>query len=170
MIKHTLIFAFTLVCIVKAVIAQQPVPVAYPKPVGYISFVNPIVTVDKKGAVYNFTDGYTIGFPCGINVLKSDKIGFSFEVTPFIKFSDSISKVSNVLFHPGIMFRYPRGFTFLTRLAFETSGRYGGTLVFNKIVYRANLNNYFVAMPIPFRFGNNKPPSVGVALQFGVTF
>lgn len=149
--------------------AQQQV-LTYPRAVGYISVVNPVVTIDEKSAVYNFTDGYTVGFPCGINVLKSDKIGFSFEVTPFIKFNDSSSKVSNVLFHPGIMFRYPKGFTLLTRFAFETSGRYGGTLVFNKIIYRTKMNNYFVAMPIPFRFGNNKPASLGVALQFGISF
>jgi hypothetical protein len=163
-----LCLATLLIC--KTSSAQNSTATVYTKPLGYISFVNPVASFDKNGVTYNFNKGYTIGFPTGINILKSDKIGFSFEITPFIKFSDSVSKVSNILFHPGIMFRYPKGFTLLTRLAFETSGRYGGTIVFNKIVYRGRMNNYFVAIPVPFRFGNNRVASVGVALQFGITF
>jgi len=35
-------------------------------------------------------------------------------------------------------------------MAFETSGRYGFTAVFNKIFLRENNLAYFVAMPFPF--------------------
>jgi hypothetical protein len=32
------------------------------------------------------------------------------------------------------------------------------------------MHNFFVAMPVPFRFGENKTFSVGVGLQVGITF
>ena len=110
------------------------------------------------------------GFPVGINVLVSDRIGYSVEVTPFLKAAGGSSKTSNVLIHPGLLFRYPHGFTFTTRLAFETSGRYGCTAIFSKVVVRSKLNNYFIAVPLPFRFGNNLPASAGIGFQLGVTF
>jgi hypothetical protein len=151
--------------------AQQPVPSApYPRTMGYISVVHPLITVDKDEVTYNFSGSYTIGFPCGINILKSDKTGFSFELTPFIKASGGTSKMANFLFHPGIMFRYPHGFTFIARLAFETAGRYGVTAVFNKVIIRTKMNNYFIAVPLPVRFGNDKTASIGAGLQIGVTF
>ncbi|MFD2934694.1 hypothetical protein [Spirosoma flavum] len=44
------------------------------------------------------------------------------------------SRVANVLFHPGVLINLGHDFTFAGRLAFETSGQYGLTPVFNKIV------------------------------------
>jgi len=108
--------------------------------------------------------------PFGINVLTSNTSGFSFEIIPFIKAADGTSKTSNVLFHPGYIIRKKKGFNIITRAAFETSGRYGGTLVFNKIIAKSKTNTYFIATPIPFRFGNDKPASVGFNFQFGFTF
>jgi len=149
--------------------AQQQAK-TYPTVKGYLSFVNPIVTFNKDGVTYNFSPSYTIGFPCGINILKSDRFGLSFELAPFINFSDSNSKTTNILFHPGLMFRYPHGFTFISRMAFETAGRFGVTPVFNKIVIRTKTNDLFIALSAPVRFGNNKPASIGVSLQFGILF
>jgi len=165
--KLFLLFSITTVFVVQLK-AQQATN--YPRPVGYISVVHPMVSFDADGSHYNFDGSYTVGFPVGVNVLKSDKIGYSFEVVPFINSANGTSKTNNVLIHPGVMFRYPKGFTFLTRLAFETAGRYGFTLVFNKVVYKTKMNNYFIAMPLPVRFGNDKPVSAGIALQLGVTF
>lgn len=151
--------------------AQQPIITnLYPRSTGYFSVVHTLVTLDKNGASYNFNNSYTVGFPVGINILVSDRLGYSVEVTPFIKAAGGSSKTSNVLFHPGLLLRYPHGLTFTTRLAFETSGRYGCTAIFSKVVVRSKLNNYFVAVPLPFRFGNNLPASAGIGFQLGVTF
>ena len=76
----------------------------------------------------------TVGFPIGINVLKSSKIGFSFEITPFIKSQNDTGKAGFVLFHPGPMFCFDHSFTIIARLAFETSGRFGCTPVFDKVI------------------------------------
>jgi hypothetical protein len=142
----------------------------YPKVVGYLSFIIPIVTVSST-ATYNFTKATgSLGFPVGINVLYSDKFGFSYEFTPTIKASGGISKMSNLLFDPGTMFRFEHGFTIITRLAFETSGRYGFTPVFNKVYARTKDVNYFVALSLPARFGNNTASSIGLNLQIGFTF
>lgn len=142
----------------------------YPKTIEYISIVHPIITIDKNASSFNFSNSYTIGFPVGINILKNDKIGFSFEIAPSIKVENGNDKVNNLLFHPGIMFRYKNGFTFITRLAFETNGRYGLTPVFNKIIIKKKNVNYFLAVPLPVRFGNDKPASINIGLQVGITF
>ena len=169
--KQALLFIVIIICL--KTIAQQtttPTP-TYPKPVGYFSVVHPLVTVDKDETVYNFSNGaYTVGFPFGINILTSNTTGFSLEIVPFICSANGISKTNNVLFHPGFMFRRPHGFTILTRAAFETGGRYGATLVFNKIIIRTKTNNIFIATPIPLRFGNDRPASIGINIQLGITF
>lgn len=149
---------------------QQEAKTTYPKVVGYVSFILPIVTVNKDETIYNFNGTTSIGFPVGVNVLYSDKFGFSYEFTPTIKSGQGVSKTSNILFDPGTMFRFQHGFTIITRLAFETSGRYGFTPVFNKVYARTKDINYFVAMSLPARFGNSAPASIGLNIQFGFTF
>ena len=101
---------------------SQPDPFVHLKAVGYLSFIFPVVTIDKNNTVTNFTHSTTIGFPTGVNLLYSESFGFSFEFTPIIRSGSGTSKVSNLLFHPGTMFRFKNGFTVISRLAFETSG------------------------------------------------
>ncbi|MGZ3757005.1 MAG: hypothetical protein ACXVAY_19025 [Mucilaginibacter sp.] len=149
-------------------VATRP---TYPKVVGYLSFILPLETLSGGQLTPNFSDHTTsIGFPVGVNVLYSDKFGFSFEFTPTVKASGGTSKMSNLLFDPGTMFRFDHGFTIITRLAFETSGRYGFTPVFNKVYARTKDVNYFVALSLPSRFGNSLPYSLGLNLQVGFTF
>ncbi|HRH47991.1 MAG TPA: hypothetical protein PLP23_04555 [Panacibacter sp.] len=142
----------------------------YPKIVGYASVVHPIVSIDKNKTTFNFTNSYTVGFPFGLNLLKSDRYGFSFELVPFIKAENGTSRVYNFLFHPGLMCRYKNGFTIISRVALETGGRYGFTENFSKVFFKKDNVSYFVAMPLLLRFGNNLPPSVGTALQIGISF
>ncbi|MBS1531935.1 MAG: hypothetical protein JSU01_16650 [Bacteroidetes bacterium] len=144
--------------------------ISYPKPVGYLSFIIPFVTANSKAITPNFKDGTSIGFPVGVNVLYSNRFGFSYEFTPTIKWAGGTSKMSNLLFDPGTMFRFDHGFTVITRLAFETSGRYGVTPVFNQVYARTKDVNYFVAVSLPARFGNSQLPTLGLNLQIGFTF
>ena len=143
---------------------------AYPKVAAYFSVVHPIVTLSSNAPVYNFDHSYTVGFPVGINLLKSDHLAYSIEIIPFLKSANGITKTYNLVIQPGLIFRYPNGFNFLTRMAFETGGRYGGNIIFNKVFYKTKSNSYWVSVPIPARFGNNAPASIGMGLQFGVTF
>lgn len=148
--------------------AQQTIN--YPRVTGYFSVVNSIGTISKNGFTSNFSKVYTVGFPFGINILKSDHFGVSFEVAPAIRTENNISKVSTVLFHPGAMFRFQHGFTFIGRLAFETNGRFGFTPVFNQIIKRGKAVNYFLSVAFPTRFGNALPATLGASLQLGVSF
>ena len=143
---------------------------AYPKVTGYASFVHPIISFDDRGSAFNFSGSYTVGFPVGVNILKSDLIGFSCEITPFIRVEDGKDQVSSLMFHPGVMFRLKHGFTINTRLAFETTGRYGATLVFSKVLLKGKDVNYFLATPVGFRTGSGKASTVGIGVQLGVSF
>ena len=145
--------------------------VSYPKVVGYLSFIFPLETYQSGLITSNFAKQSTsVGFPVGVNVLYSDKFGFSYEITPTIKSTSKSSSTSNLLFDPGTMFRFEHGFTIITRLAFETQGRYGFTPVFNQVYARTKDVNYFVALSLPARFGNALPASLGLNLQIGFIF
>jgi len=142
----------------------------YPEIKGYVGLVHPIYTWSNDGNHANFTDYYVVGNPWGINIWKSKKFGFSFEFTPFLKFTNKGSKMSNFLFHPGVLYRIGHEFTLIGRLAFETSGRYGFTPILNKVVYRSKTNTIFIAALLPIRFGNDLAPTYTAAFQFGVGF
>ncbi|ARS42967.1 hypothetical protein CA265_11480 [Sphingobacteriaceae bacterium GW460-11-11-14-LB5] len=171
MILHcafSLVFAATLSL---PATAQQTVqsPV-YPKVTGYFSLLHPIGSWDKNGFHDNFSEVYTLAFPFGINILKNDKFGISFEIAPSIRTEQHISKVSSVLFHPGAMFRFKHGFTFIGRVAFETSGRYGFTPVLNQVIKKGKNASVYLAIPFPVRFGNNLPAALSTGLQLGLGF
>src|SRR3954464_9271965 len=102
----------------------------YLKIATYVAIVHPIVTYSKDNPQYNFKDSYTVGMPVGVNIWKSTKVGFSLEMVPFIMAKNGSSRMSNFLFHPGVVVSLGKGFTFAGRAAFETAGRYGLTPVF----------------------------------------
>lgn len=167
MLKHFTI-ALLILFLFKPGFAQQPA--TYPRVTGYFSIVQPLTTFSDGSFTSNFGNVYVIGFPFGVNLLKSDNFGVSFEVAPAIRTEKNISKVSTVLFHPGAMFRFKHGFTFIGRMAFETNGRFGLTPVFNQVIKKGRDASLFVSVPFPVRFGNDQPASVGTGLQLGVSF
>ena len=142
----------------------------YPEIRGYIGIVHPLYTWSDNGNIANFTDYYLVGNPWGINIWKSPKFGLSLEFTPYIKFSNKDSKLSNFLFHPGVLYRLGHDFTLIGRVAYETSGRYGFTPILNKVVHRKDSNTFFVALLFPARYGNLQAPSYTIAFQFGIGF
>jgi len=149
---------------------QNQTAATYPKIAGYVGILHPIVTFSSAGTDTNFGSHYVMGMPVGINIWKSQKIGFSAEFVPAIRAENGSSKMSNFTFHPGVLVALGKGFTFAGRLAFETSGRYGFTPVLNKTVIKGKNCNYFAAVPLPFRFGNDKPASFTIGFQFGIAF
>jgi hypothetical protein len=149
--------------------AQQSTE-TYPKIAGYVGILHPIVTFSSNETVTNFKDHYIVGMPTGINIWKSKKIGFSAEFVPLIKADSTGSKMNNFLFHPGVLVALGHGWTFAGRAAFETNGRYGFTPVINKIVKKNKNSGYFVAVPLPFRFGNNHDATFTIGFQFGISF
>lgn len=142
----------------------------YPRVAGHVGIVHPLITYSSDGTETNFGGSYRVGFPMAINVWKTEKVGFSLEVIPTIKSENGNSKVYNITFHPGVLYRLSHNLTFVGRAAFESSGRYGITPVFNKVIKRNKNSNIYIAIPIPIRFGNDKPSSLGANLQVGVSF
>jgi hypothetical protein len=167
--KNFTLAAFATVVFDCTASAQTP-PVTYPRITGYVGIMHPIVTFSNEGTHTNFDGAYVGGLPTGINIWKSSKIGFSFEVVPFIRASNGTSKMNNFLFHPGLLVSLGHGFTLANRAAFETSGRYGLTPVLNKVVKRNKDSNYFIAIPVPARFGNDQVATIGIGFQFGIAF
>ena len=150
-------------------VAAQQAP-AYPKVTGFFGIVHPIGAF-YSGSFHSGLSGVrTIGFPFGVNILKSETFGVSFEFVPYIRTENNVSKVNSVLFHPGAVFRFKHGFNLIGRLAFETNGRYGVTPVVNQVIIKGKDASMFVSVPFPIRFGNGLPTSAGAALQVGVTF
>ena len=149
---------------------KAPAKPVYPKVVGYVSFILPLETYSAGSFTPDFSSTTKIGFPIGVNVLYSDKFGFSYEFTPTVKENSTTNGVSSILFDPGTMFRFEHGFTIITRLAFATDGQYGFTPVFNQVYARTKAVNYFVAGSIPVRFGGGGAATIGVSLQIGFIF
>lgn len=142
----------------------------YPKITGYFGILHPIATFSSEQTSINFRDYYAVGFPTGINIWKSPKIGFSLEIVPNIRVQGDSDKVTNLLFHPGVLVALGHGYTFAGRAAFESSGRYGITPVINKTIIKSDNCSYFAAIPFPIRFGNDHPASFTVGFQFGIAF
>lgn len=137
---------------------------------GFFGIIHPLVTVSSLETTVNFRDYYTVGFPFGVNFWKTSTTAFSIEIIPFVKAENGSAKMYNVLFHPGLVFDVGNGFRISARAAFETAGRYGFTPIFTKTIYKAKSNSYYIALGIPARFGNDKPGSIGTALQIGTAF
>jgi len=166
MISLRHLFAITLFALSLNIFSQT----TYPKITGYFGILHPIVTFSSEQTNLNFRDYYAVGFPTGINIWKNQKIGFSFEVVPNIRVQGNSDKVTNLLFHPGVLVALGNGYTFAGRAAFESSGRYGITPVINKTIIKSENCSYFAAIPVPIRFGNDHPASLTVGFQFGIAF
>jgi hypothetical protein len=148
---------------------EQPAP-NYPRVTGFFAVLVPIGTFNNNGFTANFSKSSAFGLPFGINLLKSDHLGFSFEMMPFMLSQGGSTKMNYMLFHPGVMFRFHNGFTIIPRLAFQTDGRYGVTPVFSKIIMSKKDYQVYLSLSEPARFGNNLPGSYTTALQLGISF
>lgn len=166
MLKHRLIILSSFLFVSIFSLSQT----GYPKIGTTVSMAHPIITFDKNGTITNFTDYYLVGFPVAINIWKSPKMAFSFEVVPYIKSINGSSSMSNFLFHPGVLVPLGKGFGFTGRAAFETSGRYGFTPGIFKTIKKGKDVSCFVAVPLPVRFGNDLPTSVSLAFLIGIGF
>ena len=151
-------------------VAPPPAPPALPKLVTYMCFYLPVVSTNSTKTTWNFNGTFTIGLASGINILYSDRFGFSFDIGAAVSTTNGLSKVTNVVFDPGPIFRLRHGYSIITRIALESAGRFGESTVFAKAITSSKTNSLFVALGIPIRFGNNLPASIGATLFFGIAF
>ncbi|EIM76941.1 hypothetical protein A3SI_08426 [Nitritalea halalkaliphila LW7] len=110
-----------------------------------------------------------IGFPTGINFWLNDQIAFSIEVVPTLTWEERL-RVSQFLFHPGIIWNFGKDMSLATRLAFERNGQLGFTPVIGKMIKDFGHSNLSLAVPLPLRFGNDLPSNWSIGLQVGWGF
>lgn len=137
---------------------------------GFVGIVHPIVSVSTFETVVNFRDNYTVGFAFGTNFWKTNKVAYSMEFIPMVRYENGSSKLYNVVFHPGFVFDVGKDMRFITRAAFETAGRYGLTPLLSKTFYKSKSNSYYITLGLPIRMGNDKPASLGTVMQIGTSF
>lgn len=166
---RTIVIGLALIPTVISAQNVAPSP-TYPKITGYVGILHPIATFSSSSTDINFNNHYVVGMPTGINIWKSAKIGFSAEFVPTIRVENGLSKMANFTFHPGVLVALGKGWTFASRAAFETSGRYGLTPVINKTVIKGKSSSMFAALPLPVRFGNDRPTTLTIGFQFGIAF
>jgi len=80
---------FSLLCVAglssHQVQGQLPVPPSYPRMAAYLGVLHPLATVSQGKVETNFGHYYAVGFPIGLNLWKTAKIGFSVEIVPTIR-------------------------------------------------------------------------------------
>ena len=141
---------------------------------GHFGFVQPLITL-QDGETTDGFDPYTIGFPMGITVRKSEKFAFDLEFVPFISSvknadGDNVSAVNELIIHPGLLWGIGNKLTFGNRIAYETkSGRYGITPLLNR-GFTIGKTNVFAEFVLPVRVGNDQELSVTAAVHFGFGF
>jgi hypothetical protein len=150
------------------ILGQEVKPESTPTKIqGYFAVFHPI---DGYNTPTNFKDSYLVGFPIGINIFKHEKIGYSFELFPFILADSTGSRVNKIVFHPGAVFRLNHGFSCAARIAFESTGRYGLTQVLTKTVKKTKTGGFGVSLVVAERFGNQSPASVSFGIGVGLSF
>ncbi len=167
--KSLTVFFFSIFLLLSQRTFSQAVE-TFPKITGYASILHPVVVINKEHTTTNFDGYYQVVFPFGINIWKSKKIGFSIELAPGIRAEKGSSKMNSLLIHPGVLVNLGNGFGFAGRLAFETSGRYGFTPVLSKVIKKNKGSAFYIATPMPVRFGNQQPASFTAGFQIGISF
>lgn len=117
---------------------------------GHVGVVHPLFTL-SEGNVSTIADQYTVGFPVGLTIKRKSNPSIDFEFVPFM----TEGSFDNFLIHPGLLFGLGSGFTFGTRLAYETGPEtYGFTPLLNKGFDIGNDKSFFIELVLPVRFGS----------------
>ncbi|MFQ5652071.1 MAG: hypothetical protein ACE5IY_19245 [bacterium] len=132
---------------------------------GHFGAVIPLATVTEDETT-TLSDNFSIGFPMGITVKKSDKIAFDLEIVPVID-----EHFVSLLIHPGLLVGLGNSFTFGTRAAFEINQRsFGFTPLLNKSFPLDSDYSGFVEVVFPIRFVEDVTGDNTTALTVGVHF
>ena len=141
---------------------------------GHLGVVQPLITVTED-RVTNFIHSdmdYSLGFPMGITVRKSEKFAFDLEFVPVITFlsdAETSQEKINFLIHPGLLWGVNDRITVGNRFAFELgeNGRYGITPLLN---IGGVFNNGFVEFVFPIRVGSDQGLALTAGVHWGIGF
>lgn len=114
----------------------------------HAGMIHPFITF-SEGESTSIADDYSVGFPLGITFPVNDNVAFDAEFVPFYN-----DKFDNLIIHPGVLFALGSGYTFGTRLAYETGpNSYGFTPLLNKGFPIGDNAKFFLELVLPVRFG-----------------
>ena len=139
---------------------------------GHIGFVLPLVS-RANGETTTLSDDFTIGFPVGITVRKSETFAFDLELVPGVQ-----NKPLHVglTVHPGVVCGVGGGWGAGARLAFDVNeASWGFTPILNHGLLKVGSDStLFGELVLPIRFredGRRKSfTSVGFGVHIGVGF
>ncbi len=150
--------------------SAAPQPVFAPKVSSYIGVVHPIVTFAGGETTFNFNDFYVVGMTTAIIVRKYEQYAYNLELVAFVRAENGAARTTNLMLHPGVTFFGKKQFSVTPRLGFESSGRFGPSLIFTKQMAKLGahpLNFNFVNL---LRFGNDLPTSYTIAVNITCLF
>jgi hypothetical protein len=139
---------------------------------GHIGFVLPLVT-RANGVTTTIADDFTIGFPMGITVRRSQNFAFDLEIVPSVQ-NDPLHVGLTV--HPGIVGGLGGGWGAGVRLAFDVNqASWGFTPIVNHGLLQVGRGaSLFAELVLPIRFqedaAGNSFTSFGVGVHVGVGF
>ncbi len=135
----------------------------------YIGIVHPIYTIQKGKFTTNFKDYYQVGMTTAIIVKKAKNYAYNFEFVGFIRNENGITRMNNLMLHPGVSFYLKHNWALTPRMGFETSGRFGPTLVVSKTMFKPGGHPVNFNLVNLLRFGNDTGASFtnAINLTFG---
>ena len=153
-----------LVC---AALSSPPAAQAQDKVGGHFGLVFPLVT-RTGGETTTIGNRFSIGFPIGITLKKTDTIAFDLELVPSIQ---RTPYAVGLTVHPGILYALPNDLTAGLRLAFDVNqASWGFTPLLNRKL--ADLEGgctLFGELVLPIRF-QDKNTSIGLGVHVGIGF
>ncbi|MGL4630117.1 MAG: hypothetical protein ACRCVT_02830 [Leadbetterella sp.] len=135
----------------------------------YIGIVHPLYTVQKAEVTPNFRDYYQMGITTAVIIKKAKRYAYNLEIVGFIRHEKGITKMNNLMLHPGVSFIFKKDWIVTPRLGFETSGRFGPTLIITKTMAKPKGHPINFNLVNLVRFGNDTGASFtqAINLTFG---
>ncbi len=165
-----LLLIIGLLCCGLTLFSQEKPPEFTPKISAYIGIVHPLVTFGAAAPVYNFVDFYQMGLTTAIIIRKHPKYAYSLEFVGFVRSQNGTVKSNNLMLHPGVTFFGKNNFAATPRFGFESSGRFGPTLVLSKKMVQLGPHLLNFNLVNLLRFGNGGKASYTLAINLTCGF
>jgi hypothetical protein len=162
------IFLSLIVCLSAYYGHAQALP-AETKVSSYIGIVHPIYTVQNGDITTNFKDFYLVGLTTAIIIKKAQNYAYNLELVAFVREQNGSVRASNIMIHPGVTRYFKKDFSITPRLGFESSGRFGPSLIFTKTMAKPGGHPLNFNLVNLVRFGADQRPSYtqAINLTFG---
>jgi hypothetical protein len=162
---------FALLVAVSPFFSQTPAPAEYPTKISaYLGIVHPVATFSDGSITPNFRDYYQTGMTIATIIRKHPKYAWNLELVGFVRAQDGISRANNLMLHPGVTFFARKNWAFTPRMGFESSGRYGPSLIIGKKMFQIGPHAFTFNWVNLLRFGNDLPTSYTVAVNLTCGF